>query len=383
MAPPAYNPYQLPMVQNSYTKALEDSDMPKPQFHGQLESYDQWVEKLQQWLGGCDPMYRKANKAKMILSPLPPWLKAIMKARVAEATHHTGASPTLKELWDFLEQRFHEYDPSRADARWRALTPRVVKGQVTLIDLEDFYACWQRLLPLSNETRPHVIQEQLLSKLPWIKEKVVKQEAKNSPDSYVVDFSGLDPSPGRAPSEKELRKYSGQRCTTVPEIVSYSGPGVIVDCENPSLQEWILQLNNTPHTSGYTMKVEQRRPRLKPEEIDALAHKSVSEREGLERLNKGDKTTATYTHRPSHKRTAVTAVNAGATADPNTSEPANTSVNAVGHPKPPAKKTVDPGPKPPPTFLVLCSKHRKTRKQTKMDMSWIDWGATNSTLLDV
>ena len=82
----------------------------------------------------------------------------------------------------------------------------MVKGQLTLIDLEDFYARWQRLLPLSNETRPHVIREQLLSKLPWIKEKVVKQEAKNSPDSYVVDFSGLDPSPGPAPFEKVLRK---------------------------------------------------------------------------------------------------------------------------------------------------------------------------------
>ena len=101
----------------------------------------------------------------------------------------------------------------------------MVKGQVTLIDLEDFYARWQRLLPLSNETRPHVIGEQLLSKLPWIKEKVVKQEAKNSPDSYVVDFSGLDPSPGRALFEKELTKYSAQRCATVPEIASYSRPG--------------------------------------------------------------------------------------------------------------------------------------------------------------
>ena len=70
-----------------------------------------------------------------------------------------------------------------------------------------------------------MIREQLLSKLLWIKEKVVKQKAKNSPDSYVVDLSGLDPSPGRAPVEKELRKYSAQRCTTVPEIVSYSGQG--------------------------------------------------------------------------------------------------------------------------------------------------------------
>ena len=66
MAPPAYHPYQMPMVQNSYTKAVEESDMPKLQFNGQLESYDEWAEKLQQWLGGCDPIHRKANEAKMI-----------------------------------------------------------------------------------------------------------------------------------------------------------------------------------------------------------------------------------------------------------------------------------------------------------------------------
>ena len=116
---------------------------------------------------------------------------------------------------------------------------------MTLIDLEDFYARGQRLLPLSNATRPRVIREQLLSKLRLIKEKVVKQEAKNSPDSYVVNFSGLEPSPGRAPFEKELRKCSAQRCTTVPEIVSYSGPGVIVDCKDPHLHEWIL--HSTTH----------------------------------------------------------------------------------------------------------------------------------------
>ena len=379
MAPPAYHPYQMPMVQNSYTKAVEESDMPKPQFNGQLESYDEWVEKLPQWLGVCDPIYRKANEAKMILITLPPWLKGILNARVVEATNHTRTAPTLKELWGFLKTRFYEYDPSRANERWRALTPRVVKGQVTLIDLEDFYARWQRLLPLSKETRPHVIWEQLLSKLPWIKEKVIKQEAKNSPDSYVVDFSGLDRSPSRAPFEKELRKYSAQRCTTVPEIVSYSEPGVIVVCKDPYLQEWILQLNNTPHTRGYTMKVEQRTPRLKPEDIYALAHKNASEREALERVSKGDKTTVTYTHRPSHNKTAVNAVNTNATADPNTAAPTDTSVNAVGHPKPPAKKTVDPGPKLPPSFWVPCSKHWKTRKQTQMDYH-IDWGVTNSTL---
>ena len=56
--------------------------MPKPQFNGELESYDECVEKLQQLLGGCDPMYQKANEAKMILSTLPPWLKEIINARL-------------------------------------------------------------------------------------------------------------------------------------------------------------------------------------------------------------------------------------------------------------------------------------------------------------
>ena len=88
----------------------------------------------------------------------------------------------------------------------------------------------------------------------------------------------------------------------------------------------------------------------------------------------------TYTHRPSHKKTAVNAVNADATTDLNTAKSAETSNIAVGRPKPPAKKTVDPGPKPPPTFWVPCSKHWRTRKQTGMDMCWIDWGTTNSTL---
>ena len=107
----------------------------------------------------------------------------------------------------------------------------------------------------------------------------------------MVDFSGLWPSPGHSPVKDELRKYSAQPCTTVPEIVSYSGLRVIGDCKDPYLQEWVLQLNNTPHTNGYTLKVEQRRPRLKPEDIYALAHKDVSERDALDRLNRGDKTT--------------------------------------------------------------------------------------------
>ena len=113
--------------------------MPKPQFNGQLESYEEGVEKLQQWLGGCHPIYRKADEAKIILSTLPPWLKAVINTWAAEATHHTQTAPPVKDLWDVLAQSFHEYDPSRADERWRALTPRLVKGQVTLIDLEAFY----------------------------------------------------------------------------------------------------------------------------------------------------------------------------------------------------------------------------------------------------
>ena len=189
---------------------------------------------------------------------------------------------------------------------------------MSLIDLEHFPTRWQRLLPLSNQTRRQVIREQLLRKLPLIKEKVVEKRARNSQGSYVDVFSGLDPSPGRAPFEKELSKYSAQCCTTVPEILSYSGPGVIVDCKYPYSQKWILQLKNTPHTRSYTMKVDQRMPRLQPEDIYALAHKDVSGREALHRLNRGDKTTVTYTHRPSPNKTTVNAVNADTTADPNT-----------------------------------------------------------------
>ena len=248
---------------------------------------------------------------------------------------------------------------------------------MTLIDLEDFYARWQRLLPFSNETRPHVIREQLLNELPWNKERVVKKEAKNNQGSYVVEFSGLDPSLGCAPFQNELRRYSAQRCTTVPEIASSSGMGVIVDCKEPNLQEWILELNNTPHTRGYTMKVEQRRPRLQPEEIYALADNDVSEREALDRLNLGDKTTATYTPRPSQNETAMNEVNA--TADPNTAKPTETSVKAVGHPKPLAKKTAQPGSKLQPSLWVPCSKHWKQRKQMNMDYD-IEGGVTNSTL---
>ena len=48
MASPAYHPCQMPVVQDSYTKAVENSGMPPPHFNGRLENYDEWVEKLQQ-----------------------------------------------------------------------------------------------------------------------------------------------------------------------------------------------------------------------------------------------------------------------------------------------------------------------------------------------
>ena len=109
--------------------------MPKPHFIGQLENCDECMEKLQQWLGGCDPIYRKDNEGKMILCTSPPWLKGIINTRVAEAIQHTQTARTRKEFWDFLEQRFQEYYPSTANERWGDVIPRVVKGQVTLVDL--------------------------------------------------------------------------------------------------------------------------------------------------------------------------------------------------------------------------------------------------------
>ena len=90
----------------------------------------------------------------------------------------------------------------------------------------------------------------------------------------------------------------------------------------------------------------------------------------------------TCTDRLSPHKGAVNAVNVDATADPNTAGPTDTSVNAVSHPKPPARKTADPVSKPPPSnppVCVPCSKHRKQRKQTDMDCR-IDWGVTNGSL---
>ena len=151
----------------------------------------------------------------------------------------------------------------------------MVKGQLSLIDLEEFYTRWQRLMPLFNQTCPHVIREQVRSMLPWNKEKVVEKDTKNSEDSWVVDSSGLDPSLGCAPFQKELGKYCAQSCIVVPEIVCYAWPGPIVDCKDPYLLERPLQLNSTPDTNGHIMKVEKHRPRLKPGDIYALAHKDL------------------------------------------------------------------------------------------------------------
>ena len=229
--------------------------MPAPHFDWQQGSYEEWVEKLHQWLGRCDPAYKKANEACLILSTLPElWLKGIITTRVAKGTQHQRTTPPLKELWDFLEHRCHEYDPTRADERLRALLPRFVEGQVSLLDSKDLYTCSQRLLPLSNQTGPHVICEQLLTKLSCIKEGVVEKEAKISQDSCVVDFRGLDPLPRRATFKNELRRYGAQHRTTVLKILSYAARGLVGDCENPYLMAQVLNLNNSVHENGYTMK---------------------------------------------------------------------------------------------------------------------------------
>ena len=95
--------------------------MPPPHFNGQLENHDGWVEKLQQWFGGCDPTYRKANEARMILSTLPPWLKRIINTGVAEATQHTRTAPTLKEsctLWNTGSTNMTPQGPMNGGEPW-------------------------------------------------------------------------------------------------------------------------------------------------------------------------------------------------------------------------------------------------------------------------
>ena len=84
------------MVQNSYTKAVKNSDMPPKHSKGQQANYDEWVENLQHWFGKCHPTYRTAKEARMALSTLPAWLKGTMDH--AEATRHQRTAPNLKEL---------------------------------------------------------------------------------------------------------------------------------------------------------------------------------------------------------------------------------------------------------------------------------------------
>ena len=64
--------------------------MPKPHFDGRLENYDDWVGKLQQWFAGCDPTYRRANEAHMILSTLPHHQHT---SRRGHSTHTNGPHP--------------------------------------------------------------------------------------------------------------------------------------------------------------------------------------------------------------------------------------------------------------------------------------------------
>ena len=64
--------------------------MPTP-----LQSYYKWVEKLHQCLGRCDAAYSKTNEARLILRTLPPWLKRIITAMVAEGTQHQPTASTF------------------------------------------------------------------------------------------------------------------------------------------------------------------------------------------------------------------------------------------------------------------------------------------------
>ena len=137
-------------------------------------------------------------------------------------------------------------------------------------------------------------------------EKVVDKEAKAVLNSFVVDFSGLDPSPGHTAFEKVLQKYCAKYSSTPPDILLC--PGGTIDCKDGYVMAKLLALKNSPHANGYTMKVEQCRPRLDPDAIYNLAYKEVLKKEFLERLNRGDNTTVTDTHCPSPQTRAVNAL---------------------------------------------------------------------------
>ena len=163
-----------------------------------------------------------------------------------------------------------------------------------------------------------------------------------------------------------------------------------------------LDLHNSTHVNGYTMKVEQHRPGWSPDGIYVLAYKEVPKRESLERLDQGEKTTVTHTHHPFPHKTTVNAVNANSSAkqfpspttvekqmaNENAAKPTNTYVNAVGNnknstakvsPNPPSASPVPKAAASKQPIWVPCCKHWKKQKHTEMDYR-INWGAANGTI---
>ena len=117
------------------------------------------------------------------------------------------------------------------------------------IDLQQFCTGWQCLLSLSGETRPYIIREELLSRLPWIKEKVAEKEAKATLTTIVVEFGELDPLPGLSQFENKLTKFCITSSLTSPTFLHYLGPGVAVDCKDGWTMAKLLGLTNTAQTA--------------------------------------------------------------------------------------------------------------------------------------
>ena len=114
----------------------------------------------------------------------------------------------------------------------------------------------------------------------------------------------------------------------------------------------VLELNSTPHTNGYTMKVDQRKPRLKHDEKYALAYKDILKRKALEHPHPGDKTAVTWTKRSSPQETAVNAFNSHSTANaaPTERKTVNPNTEFLTHAnKSPNPCSSSPMPKPPPS----------------------------------
>ena len=111
----AYHQYQMPEVQNCYTKAVENSDMPTP-----LRSYDKWVEKLHQWLGRCDPAYSKTNEARLILSCVA---GAGSPRRQRPHPGHTGRGTLAARSRGRAAGGGTAPDTTRPSQRWKAPPP--------------------------------------------------------------------------------------------------------------------------------------------------------------------------------------------------------------------------------------------------------------------